>query len=253
MDEIIIRPFFLPIPRSVKNLFFIIVLCVAVMHSAFGQAIDYKKIILPDDALNTSFEEKLVQLAWRNNPESHLATEVVTQSKEEAKVASRQWATMIGVQGNLNEFNFKQTITGQDQNLGAAFFPRYNVFVQLPLSTFVTLPHNRNAAVSRLRQSEEKVNQFKLELRARVLKLYADYKTAETIAKLRRQTMDDEESTYLLIEQRFKNGEAAIEDYLGAQRNRNELRVQQVLAENELTKAKLDIEAVIGVKLEDVR
>jgi outer membrane protein TolC len=227
-------------------------LLIFIALNASGQSVDYKKIILPDDALNTSFEERLVQLAWKNNPESRIANEVILQSREEAKVAGNQWSNLIGVQGNLNEFNVK-TLTGNDQNQGNVFFPRYNFFVQLPLATVLQMPHNKRAATSKTRQAEERVNLLKLDLRNRVLKLYSDYKTAETIVNLRKQTVDDEDSNYLLVEQRFKNGEASVEDYLSAQRNRNELRVEFALAQNTFQKAKLDLEALIGVKLEDVR
>jgi outer membrane protein TolC len=228
------------------------VLTVFVAGYAAAQNVDYKKIILPDDALNTSFEERLVQLAWRNNPESHLAAEGVTQSREEAKVAGNQWTNMIGVQGNLNEFSIKQ-FTNNDQTQANQFFPRYNFYLQLPLSTVLQMPHTKRAADSKKRQAEERVNLLKLDIRSRVLKLYSDYKTAETIVNLRKQTVDDEDSNYLLIEQRFKNGEASVEDYLAAQRNRNELRVALAQTQNTLQKAKLDLEAMIGVKLEDVR
>lgn len=229
-----------------------LVLLMFVAASAAGQNVDYKKIILPDDALNTSFEERLVQLAWKNNPESHVASEMVVQTKEESKVAGRQWSTLMGVQGNLNEYNIK-TLTGTDQTNGNVFFPRYNFFVQLPLSTVLLMPHNKRAADSKSRQAEERVNLLKLDIRNRVLKLYSDYKTAETILNLRKTTVDDEDSNYLLIEQKFKNGEASVEDYLTAQRNRNELRVELALSQNTFQKAKLDLEAMIGVKLEDVR
>jgi outer membrane protein TolC len=229
-----------------------LIFTVFVAGYAAGQTVDYKKIILPDDASNTSFEERLVQLAWRNNPESHLATEIVTQAREEAKVAGNQWTNILGVQGNLNEFSIKQ-FTNKDQAQANQFFPRYNFYLQLPLSTVLQLPHTKKAAVSKTRQAEERVNMAKLDIRNRVLKLYSDYKTAETIVNLRKQTVDDEDSNYLLIEQRFKNGEASVEDYLAAQRNRNELRVELAQAQNGFQKAKLDLEAVIGVKLEDVR
>jgi len=229
-----------------------IVLTMFVAGFATGQTVDYKKIILPDDASNTSFEERLVQLAWRNLSESHLATEGLTQSREEGKVAGNQWTNMFGVQGNLNEFSIKQ-FTNRDQAQANQFFPRYNFYLQLPLSTILQLPHTKRAADSKTRQAEERVNLMKPDIRNRVLKLYSDYKTAETIVNLRKQTVDDEDSNYLLIEQRFKNGEASVEDYLAAQRNRNELRVELAQAQNVLQKAKLDLEAMIGVKLEDVR
>lgn len=218
-----------------------------------AQAIDYKKIILPDDATNVTFEEKLVQLAWRNNPSSHIAQEEVTVSREEFKITRSEWSTLLGVTGNLNEFNIKAlTNTDEDGTGGNLFFPRYNVFLRIPLSYLVTTPHQKYAARARVRMSEEKVNLLKLEMRKTVLKLYNEYKKAELIRSIRKETMADEESNYLLVEQKFKNGDALIEDYIKAQRSRNDLKIQLAYAENEFQSAKLDLEEVIGMKIEDV-
>ena len=41
--------------------------------AVFAQRVDYNKIILPVGATDISFEERLVQLAWQNNPASHIA------------------------------------------------------------------------------------------------------------------------------------------------------------------------------------
>ena len=71
--------------------------------------VDYNKIILPDDATDVSFEERLVQLAfWRNNPESQMVYQGVEAAREDGKVAVRQWSTLTGVTGNLNEFSVQR-------------------------------------------------------------------------------------------------------------------------------------------------
>lgn len=223
-----------------------------IVGSSFSQQpIDYNKIILPDNATNVAFDERLVQLAWRNNPMSHSAGELVNQFKEESKVVANNWTNTVGVSGNLNEFNVKN-LTGNNDN-GNLFFPRYNFYVQLPLSLIAQTPHAKKAARHKVAIAEDEVKLLKLELRAKVLKLYSDYKAYELVLNIRKQTMADGESNYLLVEQKFKNGDASVEEYLKMQNNRNEWKIQVAVAENLFVKSKLDLEEIIGMKIEDVR
>lgn len=235
-----------------KRKFELTVMLVCIVFGAMAQQIDYNKVVLPANAQNVSFEEKLVQLAWNNNPESLIVRESVSLAQGESKVALRsRWSQFMGVSGNLNEFNFK-AFTNSDQNQGNLFFPRYNVYVQLPISLLVVTPHEKKVAQSRIKTAEQRVNLTKLEIRARVLRLYSDYKKAELVWIIRKQSMDDEESGYLLVEQKFKNGDATIEEYTRAQKSRNDQRIQLAFAENEFAKSKISLEEVIGVKLEEV-
>lgn len=235
-----------------KKPFVFFILAAWPLATLLGQSIDYNRIVLPEHAANVSFEERLVQLAWSNNPASHIALEEVITSEEEFKVQRSQWSSMMGVTGNLNEFNVK-ALSESDAAEGNLFFPRYNFFVQLPLSLIVEKPHQKKAARSRLRASQHRVNLLKLELRSRVLKLYSEYKKSEVIWTIRRQTTADEESNYLLVEQKFKSGDAPVEEYIQAQRGLNDSKIQLAIAENDYKKAKIDLEEVIGIPLEEVK
>lgn len=218
----------------------------------YSQNVDYSKIILPDDALNTSYEERLVQLAWKNNPLSHIANDGVKLAQEEAKVIGTDWSTRAGVVGNINEFNVK-AFTEENGNTYNQFFPRYNFYLQLPLSLFFQNPHQKKAARYKISNAEDRLNYLKLELRTKVLKLYSEFKKAEVIWLIRQETMSDDESGYMLVEQKFKNGDATLDEYMRAQKLKNDMKIQLAIAENDYKKAKLDIEEIIGVKLEDVK
>ncbi len=227
---------------------------VLALLSARAQNVDYNKIILPEGAVVLDLEEKLVQLAWRNNPQTKMAAAAVTDARETAMAIRSTWSNTVGVTGNMNEFNVK-SLTGNTgtTGIGAAFFPRYNFYVNLPLSLLVQTPHLRKAAQARTASAEHEVNLLKLEIRNRVLKLYKDYKLAEKIYQIRQEDFSDEESNFKLTEEKFKSQQVAMEDYLRAHRVLSEVKIQREVAENNMQKAKLDVEQVIGVKLEDVR
>ncbi len=234
-----------------RTLLLVIISLVYPIAKSAGQSVDYNKIILPDNAANVSFEERLVQLAWQNNPASKIADQGVQQAYEEGRVATTAWSTLVGVTGNLNEFSIKRFT---DPNAPAnQFYPRYNFFVQLPLSLIAQNPHIKKAARARVSVAQNNVNLTKLSLRATVLKLYSEYKKAELVLLVRKQSSSDDESNYLLVEQKFKNGELMVDDYMRAQRGRNDLKIQLAIADNDFKKAKLDVEEIIGMRLEDVR
>jgi outer membrane protein TolC len=125
--------------------------------------------------------------------------------------------------------------------------------VQLPLSLIAQNPHIKRAARARVSVAQNHVNLTKLSLRATVLKLYSEYKKTELVLLVRKQSSSDDESNYLLVEQKFKNGELMVDDYMRAQRGRNDLKIQLAIADNDFKKAKLDVEEIIGMRLEDVR
>jgi outer membrane protein TolC len=219
-----------------------------------AQNVDYNKIILPDGAVILDLEEKLVQLAWKNNPQTRVAAETVNEAREQSIAIRNNWSNTVGVTGNMNEFNVKSlTGSGSTNTVGSAFFPRYNFYVNLPLSLIAQTPHLRKAAQARTSSAEAGVNLLKLEIRNKVLKLYKDYKLAEKIYQIRQEDFSDEESNFKLTEEKFKTQQIAMEDYLKAHRVLSEVKIAREVAENDFQKTKLDVEQMIGVKLEDVR
>lgn len=235
-----------------KGILILVLAQVCLMPMVLAQNIDYNKIILPEGAQDVSFEEKLVQLAWKNNPETQIYQEETVLAKEDLKASKTLWTDYFGVAGNLNEFNIN-AVTGNDPTQQNQFFPRYNVYGRLPLSMVFHDPHKKKAAASRVKITEHRVNALKLEIRAMVLKLYQDVKLSESVWLIRQQTMADEESNFLLVEQKFKNGEALVEEYMRAQRSRNDIKIQVAIAESDYIKAKLELEKIIGLRLEDVK
>lgn len=224
---------------------------VLVASFASAQVVDYNKIILPDNAQNVSFEERLVQLAWKNNPTSKIAQYQLSVAREEGRLVGTEWTNAFAAAGNLNEFNIRSFTS--ENTLANQFFPRYNITLRLPLSLLVETPKKRNIANSRTAIAQETINLEKLEIRNTVLSLYSEFKKMELIWIIRKQTMEDEESAYTTLEQRFKDGDANIEEFLKAQRARNDLKIALAISETDYVKAKLNLEQVIGVKIEDVK
>lgn len=215
-----------------------------------GQNVDYNKVILPESSQSSSFEERLVQLAWRNYPGNEALRRQVNIAAYDVKQSNASWLENIRVTGNLNEFTIDKT----NDPLGrAAFYPKYNISATISLGTFFTTPYTIKKSKEALVISQANVNAQKLTVRNAVLKLYNEYLMRERVYKLQSQALLDNETSHKLTEQRFRRGEITFEAYSMSLAAYNEIMIAQLQAERDYKNAKLDLEQWIGMRLEDVR
>lgn len=229
-----------------KKIIFLLMMSVP----AFGQNIDYNKIILPEYTRSPDFAEKLVQIAWRNHPTNEVFRREVNVADATVKQSAAQWLDIVSFTGNLNEF----TINPQADPYGrAAFYPRYNIRVAVSLGQLLSIPATNRVNKERVVIAQSNVNAQKLVVRNSVLKAYNEYLLREKIYKVQSQLLLDNETAHKLIEQRFKNGETNFETYSASLLNYSNMTVGQLEAERNYKNAKLDLEQLIGMRMEDVR
>jgi len=217
---------------------------------ACGQNIDYNKIILPSGAQGVDFAEKLVQLAWKNNPDNAYFVHQENATSYDAKRSAVEWLDLVHFQSNLNEFVLNP---GSDPLSRGAFFPKYNVRFDISLYTLFNIPYNNKQNKERLLMARSQVNSQKLLIRNQVLKTYNEYQMREKIYKIQSQLALDNETSHKLTEQRFKSGEITFETYSASLTSYSTIQLAQLEAEKEFKNAKLDLEKLIGMRLEDVR
>ncbi len=217
---------------------------------AIAQNVDYTKIVLPDGTSTDDFAEKLVQLAWKNNPANEIVKRNVSIAQLDVKKSGVQWLDIFSAQGNLNEFNLNSEA---DVNDRSTFYPRYNFGARVTFGMFFTIPYDVKQNKERVLISQAEVNSQKLAVRVAVLKAYNTYMIRERIYQLSTQATLDSENSYRLLEQRFKNGESSFESYNNSLINFNRASILRLEAEQDYLNAKVELEALIGVKLEDVR
>lgn len=229
--------------KTIKLFPFLVVLaCVSIQ----AQSIDYNKIILPERVQSADFGEKLVQLAWKNHPTNEIYRRDVEIAQYQVGKTAAEWLNMITLQGNINEINIKS-----DPNV-PVFLPRYNFGLIVPLGIFVKNPNETKQNRQKLVIAQEQVNAQKLEVRRVVLKSYNEYLLTEKVFKILSQQFSDTESNLKLIEQRFKRGETNFEVYTSSQAELNRASIAMLQADRDFKNAKLDLEQLIGVRLEDV-
>ena len=227
-----------------------IILLLLISSRLAAQNVDYNKVILPEGSQTTAFEEKLVQIAWRNHPDNEALRREVDIAAYNVKQSSTSWLDNIRISGNLNEFTINKAA---DPFGRAAFFPKYNIGATISLGTFFGIPYTIKKNRELLGISQANVNSQKLLVRSTVLKLYNDYKMLERVYELQSQALLDTETAHKLAEQRFRRGEIDFETYSASLTAYNEVTIAQLAAERDYKNARLDLEQWIGMRLEDVR
>jgi outer membrane protein TolC len=228
----------------------IVLLLLVISTPLLGQNVDYNKIILPESSQAAEFEERLVQLAWRNHPTNEALRRQVTIADVNVRQSNASWLDNINITGNLNEFTINKAA---DPFGRAAFFPKYNISASISLGTFFSTPYNIRKSKEQRVIAQANVNAQKLAVRNQVLKLYNEYQMQERIFKLQSQALLDTETSHKLEEQRFRRGDITFDLYSSSLVAYNEALRAQLEAERDFKNAKLDLEQMIGMRLEDVR
>lgn len=214
------------------------------------------------------FEEYLVALAWINNPENKALDHNINIAESDIKIARRDWANDIALTFNLNENNLanRSTVTPaqrvylEDGGIGhladlasLSSFPRYNLGVSFNLGRLITLPKNVDVAKERLEIERVTLDQHKMMVRSKVLRLYRAHLQAFEIYKIRSKAEQDAEEIFELMKSRFREGSVNFEEFSRSSSSLQDSRESVIDAQGELDLTELLLEEVIGITLDQAR
>ena len=228
-----------------------ILFCISFFNPSGAQTIDYNRIILPDNAQNISESERLVQLAWKNNPQNRIVGNDIKIARQQIKIIKSSWLEDIRLTGNFNEFVMEDLNPENEARVvGGDFYPLYNIGISIPLATFFRTPQKVKKAQYALDNQLERENSQKLRIRAVVLRSYENYKMTKEALRIQTQITENALNTFSLVEDRFKNGEATLDEYNNAFNYFKDEQLRKVEVQKEFNIAKLDLEELIGVDLD---
>ena len=150
-----------------------------------------------------SFEEYLVQLAYKNSPELEGANYEILARTQEIGIAKKEW--MRNIQGGLN-FNevsvpyFIKYSLGIDSIAHRAIdtsrftriatYPLWNIAIGVNVGDLATRKYKVKFAEQKKKISETELTYRKQKLRAEVLKRYQEFLTTFEVLKVRLQALD---------------------------------------------------------------
>jgi outer membrane protein TolC len=235
--------------RFVKLTLSIATLTLIMVFTFIGvsQNIDYNRIILPDNAQNINDLERLIQLAWRNNPDTRILNNRVEAARENVKIARSTWSEGFKITGGFNEYLISEP---GNNAFGGRIFPSYQLGVEIPLSIF---SYSKTKAAEIVVLNEElAINSRKLDIRAAVSEHYQNYRFNQQALRFQTEITENAFNTFALIEDRFKNGEASLNDYNNAFNNYKNEQLKRANAQRNLEIAVINLERLIGVDINSV-
>jgi outer membrane protein TolC len=234
-------------------------LLVALSLPLWAQDVDYDQIVPPEGTDSLTIEERLVQLAWRNSPEASRGERQVVVAGKQMRLAKNQWLNNIAAAGNLNQFVIENALNSignrnQDQGQQAIpnLFPLYNVGVNIPLGIFSQRRNSVAIAKEQKAIAEDDINQLKLDLRAQVLSRYRLYLLRKETLELHGEILQDITVRHKSAQTMFRDGKMKFDEFDQINQAYNSERLRRLSLESDLDLAKIDLERLIGVRLEQV-
>lgn len=216
------------------------------VQAQFTKTVNGVRVSLDTSRIN-DMREKLVQLALQNAL-FEIADRNVDIAHYQLNAAKGDWFSLVQPSLNLNSITVKQTLYPTDQ----IFFPLYNVGIGLPLNFFSQKKNNVKVARERIFIAEaEKKDQYQ-RIRKAVLTAYEDYLMHRDLLDLQNLVMQDAKLESLQAEEDFKNDNMDAAAYAKAKTIYREGQMRQREMQRNVEMAKITLEQLIGVSLDDV-
>jgi len=197
---------------------------------------------------DTGVEEKLVTLALQNVAYD-AATRQVTIAQLNVRKEKNSWFDLLVLNAQFNDQSFKHTSTVGNV---AYVYPKYFYGVAIPIGTILSKGGQVKAAKEQVKMAEDAQIEAALKIRTDVLTKYKSWRVANSLVLMERQVADDIHAAFLQTEKRFNDGSVTIEVYSESSRNYSMEMTKLLNAQLDADVKKLQIEEVIGVRLESV-
>ena len=212
-------------------------------------------VSLRKDTIVKTFDirERLVQLAL-NNPSYEITDRLTYVAMYQLHLAKGTWLAALSAQGNLNEFTI-QSIAGTGSattNSIASYFPKYNFGISIPFDIITRNSNNVKIARENVYIAQAQKNDKFRQVKAEVLTKYEDYLLAKQKLDLQSQMAQDAYSNYQVADRDYRLNVIKAEDYNKAYRTWADEQIKKLELQRNLNVTKIDIERLIGVKLDDV-
>ncbi len=239
-----------------KKLTFLVICTLLLSTLSAQQPMDFNKVVVPEGSRARTFEDYLVQLAWMNNPANKTFDEEIKIATEEVSIIKWNWTDDLDAVFNYNESHYIQDffpnrVNPTDPNGLFTIFPRFNLAARIKLSTFINNPKERRKAEYELKITELERDQEKLAIRAKTLERYQNYLLANEILLTRKQAEEDSYQTYLLIKEKFRRGDAELDDHNSASTSYYNAKEKFISAKSDVKVAVIQLEEMIGIPFAD--
>ena len=204
-----------------------------------------------DTSRIVDIRERLVQLAMQN-PTYEMADHAANAAEYQVRMAKGNWLSIIQASGNINEFTINQIFETGNAATQNIYFPKYNLGLTIPMDLFSRQKNTVKIAKENYLIAEAQKNDRFRQIRADVLTKYEDYLLDKQMLDFQSQVAQDQFTLYKRAEKDFQDGIIKLEEFEKSYKGWVEEQSKKLLYQRNLNVIKLDLERIIGVKLEDV-
>jgi outer membrane protein TolC len=217
------------------------------------------------DVRPESFEEYLVQLAWKNSPEIEGSNYEIEARRQEISLAKKEWTRNMQAGLNFNDVSFPYFVRyslGVKEIFGKlvdesrftriATSPLWQIGASINFGDLIVRKHKVKFAQNKVKFTECEQNVKKQKLRGEILKRYQEYLSSKDILKVRLQSLDAAEANKVQISNLFSINKVKFEDYNTANKAYFDALENKVRGEGEIKLKKIGLEELLGFKWEKI-
>jgi outer membrane protein TolC len=194
---------------------------------------------------DTSIEEKLVQLALQG-PEMQKTDHLTKINEYQLKSAQNTWMNLLTFSLNYNDQTLAKTPAQ-----AAYVYPRYFFGLNIPLGTILSRTGVKSAKEN-IEIGKENAEITRRNIREQILTAYKQYVAITQLITMQSELMNDVKTQLAQVEEKFRSGTISLDAYNAAQKNNNAEMAALINLKLQQDLKKLEIEKMIGVKLETV-
>jgi outer membrane protein TolC len=226
--------------------FFMALLFFSQVSVAQTQRRDYRT----DTARTKDIRERLVQLAMQG-PSYELMDHGTLVATYNIRLAKSAYLSLFSAQANVNEF----TITGAPSQNGVAipyYYPKYNFSLNVPFDIFTRTTNTVKIAKQNYYMATAAKNEKFRDIKADILTKYENYLLAKQLVELQGKITQAEYATVKRAESDFGANLIKLDEVERAQKSYIGEQVKSLTLQKDLNLTKIEIEKIIGVKIEEV-
>ncbi|HEY4207727.1 MAG TPA: TolC family protein [Puia sp.] len=201
------------------------------------------------DLSDTVIENRLVQLVYQG-PEYDASVHQGRIAELELKRAKSTWLNLLTISTNYNDQSFAKPTSTNGQ--AAYVYPKYYFGITIPLGIFFSQGNQVKTARESIANSKDQQDILARTLKQQVLSKYKHYKVYAAQIEMENELSNDVIVSANQAEQSFRQGKVTVDQYILAQRAKNEEMVKIMNLQLEQDLVRLDIERMIGVSLDSV-
>ncbi len=215
-------------------------------NAAKAQDVDWDHIIIKEDSLPHELEERLVQLAWKHFPDNKSLQLTFERAEKNIRLTRQSWLDNLNLQ---YQYNLQSTANNPTQPIS---LPRFGAGVTINMSSIFNRPIRVEMAKKDRDIVSENIKRQKLFIRARTLQFYQTYLVQLDIVRSLTEAAEDAYTLSIINKKNFENGTLSADEYTRTLTNHMMLVQQQKTAEQNMLNARVNLEEMIGVRLEQV-